>query len=106
MINYRFIGWCQEDNHDKVWAAIMLEESDQAKKYGYGRCRWVAVWGRRGKKLQSKVIDDDVHNLRKLVDSKRKKGYKQLYSQSELGNVYPEFQSDLEKTAVWSLLKV
>jgi hypothetical protein len=53
-MDYRFIGWCCEDMHDKVWIAIMLR-SDESCKYGYGRARWVTVWGRRGKKLQHKV---------------------------------------------------
>jgi hypothetical protein len=37
-MNYTFIGWCKEENHDKVWGAIEL-----------GTTRYVTFWGRRGK---------------------------------------------------------
>lgn len=103
MVNYKFIGWCQEDNHDKVWAAILLSESDDLKRSGWGQCKWVTIWGRRGKKLQSKIFDSNSVELNKLISSKHSKGYRQV-SQGELNAVYPEFQQDLEKTAVWALL--
>jgi hypothetical protein len=104
LINYKFIGWCKEDNHDKVWVAIMLSDSPDAKNYSWGRCKWVTSWGRRGKKLQSKIFDGPIGELYKVKVSKIRKGYRDISPES-LNHVYPEFQSDLEKTAIWSLLK-
>lgn len=105
MVNYKFIGWCKEDNHDKVWAVIMLSQSPETNIYSWGQCKWVTIWGRRGKKLQSKMFDSTIGELEKLISSKYRKGYQKV-SQHDLDLVYPEFQADLEKTAIWSLLKV
>jgi predicted DNA-binding WGR domain protein len=102
-IDYRYIGWCREDNHDKVWAAIMLQCDEECRRYGYGQAKWVTVWGRRGKKLQHKVFENDISALDRVVESKHRKGYTGV-NRSELDRVYPEFQEDLEKTTVWALL--
>lgn len=91
-MNYEFIGWCREDNHDKVWILLDL-----------GERRFASVWGRRGKKLQSKTQTLSWHEADKLVDSKIRKGYNKV-SEQELDTVYPEFKQDLESTAVWALL--
>lgn len=104
MINYKFIGWCNEDNHDKVWVAIMLHESDDVKRWDWGHCKWVTIWGRRGKKLQSKVFDSNMGELTKQINSKKRKGYSTI-NRSRLAEVYPEFESDIEKTVIWNLLK-
>jgi len=90
-LSYKFIGWCKEGTSDKVWGAIQLE----------GR-RAVTFWGRRGKALQTKLVNDD-WDLSKLVDQKRRKGYREV-DRNGLDRVYPEFQEDLEKTAVWAIL--
>lgn len=95
-MNYRFIGWCKEGVHDKVWGAIHLDS-----EYG-GNV--LTFWGRRGKKLQTKLAKDD-WDLRKLIDSKRNnKGYETI-DPARLEEVYPEFRNDLEKTAIWATLK-
>jgi len=90
-LSYKFIGWCKEGTSDKVWGAIQLE----------GR-RAVTFWGRRGKALQTKLVNDD-WDLSKLVDQKRRKGYCEV-NRTGLDRVYPGFQEDLEKTAVWAIL--
>ena len=98
MINYNFIGWCKEDNHDKVWVCIQLNGDRWGGSY-------VTAWGRRGKKLQHKVFSHaNEWDMDKLVRSKSKKGYNGI-DRNELDRVYPEFESDLEKTAVWAMLK-
>lgn len=104
-VNYKFIGWCKEDNHDKVWAAIILRDSEYSTVWAGAPCKWVTIWGRRGKKLQSKVFDSNTGELLRLIETKKRKGYQKV-NQLDLDRVYPEFQSDLEKTAIWSLLKV
>lgn len=93
MINYKFIGWCHEDGHDKVWGAIEL-----------GNQKCVTFWGRRSKKLQTKIVNDD-WDLTKLIRSKERKGYNSV-DKAKLDEVYPEFEKDLSKTAFWASFKV
>ena len=94
MLNFKFIGWCNEDGHDKVWGAIKLRDD---------KC--VTFWGRRGKKLQTKIVDDG-YGLDVLIEQKiYKKGYVEV-NPARLSSVYPEFESDLSKTAVWAMFKV
>jgi predicted DNA-binding WGR domain protein len=102
-MNYEFIGWCQEDNHDKVWGVIILEHTIN-KYVEDSHHRIVTFWGRRGKKLQTKISTDSQHNINKLIDSKVKKGYTKINIEN-LHKVYPEFQTDLEQTAFWSAIK-
>jgi len=98
-MNYRFIGWCHDpkENHDKVWAVIIINNK-------YGDCKVATIWGRRGKTLQSKIIETTSWDLDTLVRSKQKKGY-ESYSKSQLDNVYPNFEQDLEMTTSWAMLK-
>lgn len=95
-INYKYIGWCSEDNSDKVWACIQLSGD---RWYG----KYLTVWGRRGKKLQSKIVESTNYEIGKLVGSKDAKGYREI-PEDKLHEVYPEFQQDLERTAAWSML--
>jgi len=105
MINYKFIGWCNEDNHDKVWGVIYLEKQPiGARVWGNQSVKCVSFWGRRGKKLQTKMVFDD-WELEKLIRSKTKKGYQEVDT-SKLNEVYPEFEEDLSKTAFWAMFKI
>ncbi len=94
MINYQFIGWCHQENHDKVWVMIQLANS-----------KWLTVWGRRGKTLQTKILDTDSWTVRKLIDSKAIKGYRTI-QKDNLNTVYPEFEQDLSKTTSWTMLTI
>ena len=103
IIDYSFIGWCrdEEENHDKVWGAIKLKNGDS---------RWhdnsfVTFWGRRGKKLQTKMVTESACNMDKVFYKKRDKGYS-LVDIKRLNEVYPEFEDDLSKTAFWAMFKV
>ena len=98
MMNYKFIGWNNRDGADKVWGAIYLEDRTGI------RPKVLIFWGRRGKKLQTK-IDREGWDLDKLIREKTQKGYNQIRNY-ELETVYPEFQNDLEKTTMWALLKL
>jgi len=91
-MDYKFIGWCRADNHDKVWGVIALHSDS-----------YVTFWGRRGSKLQTK-ISNDLYSVNDLIYKKQLKGYKSI-QRDEIDEVYPEFQSDLEKTALWAMLK-
>ena len=102
-MHYEFIGWCKDGGHDKVWGVIVLERD--INKYVYDPNHRVAYfWGRRGKKLQTKVSVDSQRDINKLIDSKTKKGYKRV-NLDELNEVYPEFETDLHQTAFWATLK-
>ena len=102
-MNYFWIGHCREGTSDKVWVLINLSSSDNGVIYGTND--YVAFWGRRGKKLQTKVTTDYVETLNKLISSKSKKGYRSI-SKENLDSVYPEFQTDLEQTAFWATLSI
>jgi hypothetical protein len=95
-INYRYIGWCSVDNSDKVWVCIQLNGD---RWYG----KYLTVWGRRSKKLQSKVVDCAAQDMSKLIHTKDAKGYCEI-PEDKLHEVYPEFEQDLERTAAWSML--
>lgn len=100
-IEYTFIGWCKdpETNADKVWGIIKLNGD-----------RWdgnfVSFWGRRGKKLSTKIHkDESTWSMERMAGKKEDKGYKKI-EREQLNDVYPEFQADLEKTAFWNMFKV
>ena len=97
-MNYKFIGWNNHDGADKVWGVIYIEDRTNI------RPKVLIFWGRRGKKLQTKM-DREGWDLDKLIREKSEKGYK-IIGNYELETVYPEFQNDLEKTTMWALLKL
>jgi len=95
-MKFKFIGWCKEGVHDKVWGVIDLGDSLNGKM--------LTFWGRRGKKLSTKLARYD-RTLCKLIDDKQdKKNYKEI-DPTQLDKVYPEFKDDLERTAIWATLK-
>jgi predicted DNA-binding WGR domain protein len=98
-MEYEFIGWCkdEQENTDKVWGVIKLRGDHWGGSY-------VSFWGRRGKKLQTKTFTHTSDwEMTKHINTKRKKGY-QSVNKSRLDVVYPEFEKDLEQTAVWAML--
>jgi hypothetical protein len=99
--DYFWIGHCQEDNHDKVWGIIKINSIDQWDG------NYVSFWGRRGKKLQTKIYEHVAYwEMEDLYDKKvRKSGYKEI-DLTKLNEVYPDFEKDLEKMAFWAQFKV
>lgn len=94
-MKFDHIGWCKEGFHDKVWGIIRLDGD---------HC--VTFWGRRGAKLRTKMIKADYWEAGELFRKKcNKKDYREI-QENELDRVYPEFKSDLEKTAIWAMLKL
>ena len=104
MSKFKFIGWCNEDGHDKVWGVIFLEQTGRSSWAGVTDAKCVTFWGRRGKKLQTKMSVDD-WDMHKLIDSKKRKGYIEV-DETKLNTVYPEFEKDLSKTAFWASFKI
>jgi len=99
-MNFKFIGWCKEGTSDKVWGIISLGTETYMNNTSY-----VVFWGRRGKKLQTKILKDSVWGIGNKIDSKKDRGYIEVDS-TKLYEVYPEFESDLSKTAMWAILKL
>lgn len=98
-MQYAHIGWCNKDNHDKVWGIILLSAADYPKDNKY-----VTFWGRRGAKLQTKIWEGRDWDAAKLFDMKLSRGYTEV-DLNQLNTVYPEFHQDLQKTAVWAILR-
>jgi len=101
-MEYEFIGWCrdEEKNQDKVW--IVIDLSADTINWSHTRT-YATVWGRRGKKLQHKIVHASGYDMDILIRRKRDKGYNRVIK-SDLDRVYPEFEQDLEQTAVWAML--
>jgi len=99
-MRYAHIGWCQEGTHDKIWGVICLTEPPLQRGDG----KYVIFWGRRGKKLQTKLDDGRDWYFEDMFRKKLDKGYKEVDKQ-KLDEVYPEFETDLEKTAIWAALR-
>jgi predicted DNA-binding WGR domain protein len=102
-INFKFIGWCKDtaENHDKVWAVIILREEKDT--WGGSEFTYATVWGRRGKRLSHKVFTGTDWDMTKLISAKKNKGYFTV-DKAKLDAVYPEFEEDLEKTTMWAML--
>ena len=73
---------------------------------------WVMVGCRKtpstftgGAKLQTKLVNGSSYDADQMFHKKRMKGYEEI-RESELDEVYPEFKSDLEKTAFWATFKI
>jgi len=100
-MQYTHIGWCREGTSDKVWGAICLSHSGSS----YGDNKYVTFWGRRGAKLQTKIVDGNNWTIYQMFRKKQDKGYEEV-NKNKLDKVYPEFQQDLEKTAFWATFKI
>lgn len=100
-MQYTHIGWCREGTSDKVWGAICLSHSGTS----YGDNKYVTFWGRRGAKLQTKIVNGNNWTIYQMFRKKQDKGYEEV-NKHRLDEVYPEFQQDLEKTAFWATFKL
>lgn len=103
-MKYQYIGWCKDEktNSDKVWGVIELQSPTESYR---GDGKYVTFWGRRGAKLQTKIVEGSLWDVHKPFLKKLDKGYKEI-QEHQLNEVYPEFQQDLEKTAFWATFKI
>ena len=100
------IGWCKEGIHDKVWGIILLaEDVPVSNAWHFPTNKYITFWGRRGAKLQTKLVNGTNYDMDQLFRKKTNKGYDRI-EEWQLDEVYPEFKSDLEKTAFWATLKI
>ena len=63
-MDIEFLGWCKNEKSDKVWGIVRKDKN-----------LYVTFWGRRGSKLQKKMIEMDMWDVDTLIRSKIKKGY-------------------------------
>ena len=109
-MKFLFVGHCNEDNHDKVWACIELRvtdpEGDTGRNEYWTRIAYATVWGRRGKALQFKCFEGKRNDAYSKIDDKKyKKGYVKIDT-TKLAEVYPNFEEDLRASALWAQLSV
>lgn len=90
----KFIGWCNEGKHDKVWGIALFGRGEHSFSDTYA-----TFWGRRGKKLQKKLVELSSDGALKLINSKRKKGYVE-FSHDEVNEIYESFSKDIFKVAL------
>jgi hypothetical protein len=100
-MKYEHIGWCKEGTSDKVWGVICLREAETFWSKG----KYLTFWGRRGTKLQTKILEGNSREVQSSFGKKLRNGYTEV-DKDRLYEVYPEFQQDLEKTAMWASLKL
>ena len=74
---FKFIGWCNEANHDKVWVSFLAE--------GVPYC----AWGKRGAKLQFK--QHNTWNKLRLVEKEKQKKYEPV-DEFILFSLFPDFK--------------
>ena len=110
-MKYEHILWCRDEkaNADKVWGIIMLQEGGEIVKDKWGvsyrnPSKYVTFWGRRGKALQTKIWEGSSWDADDMKRKKCEKGY-QVVDPIEMNTLYPEFEEDLQKTAVWAMMK-
>lgn len=89
MANYTFewLGWCSEDNHDKVWGYICI---DNRSYYNF--------WGERGKSLRFKR-HSGAWDLKSLTRAKVRKGYVQQ-TENDMERIYPAFKEHFDRQFV------
>lgn len=82
-MDIKFIGWCNEGKHDKVW--------------GIGDCgnnEYMTFWGRRGNKLQTNRKHMGMNEALKLVNQKARKGYVR-FEKDELDEIHENFRKQV-----------
>ena len=107
-MKYEHILWCKDEktNSDKVWGIILLQEGEKLHSWSNQRAlsKYVTFWGRRGKALQTKIWEGSIWDSESMKRKKCEKGYR-VVDPIEMDTLYPEFEQDLEKTAVWAMLR-
>ncbi len=91
-MRFGWIGWCYEDNHDKVWGYVFTRENTRD-------C--FVFCGGRGKKLQFKRTTE--WDATDTASKKKRKGYKSV-DEAKLRSVWETFDQDLEYNLSFALL--
>lgn len=103
---FGFIGWCKEDNHDKVWGYFYRPTPEaEGKRWVTKHNGWncVIFWARRGKAMQFKA-DTTGAELDKLVRNKQNvKNYRSI-TPTKLFEIWPTFAEECESKLMWDVL--
>lgn len=93
MIDFKFIGWCNEETHDKVWVAFAVGN------------KFYACWGARGKHLTFKEYGTGWNGQREqeTVMRKKKKKYDEVDS-FMLFSIFPNIEEDIEQRLTFAIL--
>lgn len=93
MIDFKFIGWCKEEGHDKVWVAFSVGE----KHY--------ACWGKRDKHLSFKEYGTGYRAEREQQSliSKKKQKYQEV-DPFMLFTIFPRIEEDIEQRLTFAIL--
>ena len=100
-MHYEFIGWNTNGNSDKIWAVAMLAGTINT----HLDHKWVIVWGRRGKNLQHKIVENADWEIQRRINQQLQSGYRSI-SYDNVDGVYPGLSEALEKVFTWALLKI
>jgi hypothetical protein len=100
---FGFIGWCNEDNHDKIWGYV-YRPTPNASRWTNKQSGWncAKFWAARGKAVQMQA-DTTGYELDKIVGTKRKKGYMAI-TEEKLFQVWPTFKEDMEGKLITEVL--
>lgn len=101
---FKFIGWCSEANHDKIWGFFDNGPPEVNGVY-HSVQRVYIFWGARGKKntihFKHGVYDQE---LKKLRDQKvYKKGYREI-NKDQLLKIWPTFFDDVDMKLCFDVL--
>ena len=99
-IKFKFIGWCNEDNHDKIWGYFVKPRVSTDIDYFSPPC--YAFYGKRGKKLTFKKYT--VWDAENLVDQKEYKKHYHRVDEAELMRIWPTFYEELESDLCFAIL--
>jgi hypothetical protein len=88
-IKFNYIGWCNEENHDKIWASFSINDSHYA------------MWGARGKSVSFKK-HDSIWDLNEVTRKKQKKYW--TVNESKITEIWPDFYEQLNKRLFYCIL--
>lgn len=88
-----FLGWCAEENHDKVWGVAFHSEATRITNH------YLFFWGRRGKKLQYKAKELDHYDAMRVIEQKIRKGYRE-FDPKEAAEIHDSLPKNIFKLAL------
>jgi len=98
-VNFIWIGYCNRDNHDKVWGILCMNNFSGGVPHG---TPVHIFWGGRGKSLSFKS-DKMNFPLHKLIDTKEGKGYRRI-SATDLRSMCTDFDDTLKQRLTLHIL--
>ena len=90
-MEFKFIGWCNESGHDKIWVSLILNDHHYC------------AWGRRGGKLSFKDHGSNFLSIMRVEHQKKQKGYKEV-DKFLLFSIFPNFEEKVEEELCFKML--